>query len=191
VLGTAAWLASLARGDLGIHGGAVAADGGAWGVLAGREGGKSSLLAVLAGRGCEIVADDMLIVAEAETQPRVFAGPRCIDLRPDAGARLGVAHSVRRGEKRRMALPPAAAEHRLLGFVHLGWDDARVAVRTLPVTEALGRLDAHAAGTRAHIAAMLELAGLPHVALARPRDWEQADAAADALLAAIADPPGP
>ncbi|MFN2506155.1 MAG: hypothetical protein ABR540_18390 [Acidimicrobiales bacterium] len=63
-----------------LHGGAFVLDGGAWAILGERGSGKSSTLAWLAAQGLGIVADDLLVVNEGN----VAAGPRCIDLRPDA-----------------------------------------------------------------------------------------------------------
>ncbi len=63
-----------------FHTGAFVASGGAWGILGGRDDGKSTMLAWLAVHGHEIVCDDVLIVGQGDA----LAGPRCIDLRQSA-----------------------------------------------------------------------------------------------------------
>ena len=66
------------RGAETLHAGAIRLPGqlGAWVVMAAGGGGKSSLLAGLAMAGCEVVADDLVVVDGADC----YAGPRCIDL---------------------------------------------------------------------------------------------------------------
>jgi hypothetical protein len=73
-----------------FHAGAFVAGGRVWGVLGERKAGKSSLLASLSLAGVPVVADDILVVDGTTT----FAGPRSIDLRPDAAQRLGLGEEM-------------------------------------------------------------------------------------------------
>jgi hypothetical protein len=72
------------RGDVTLHAGAFATPAGAWGVMGTREAGKSAMLATLSMAGYPIVADDLLAIQDGS----VWAGPSCVDLRPDTAARF-------------------------------------------------------------------------------------------------------
>ncbi len=88
-----------------IHGGRVALGDTACGIVGGRHGGKSSLLAALAVGGTDVVCDDVLVVDGRD----VFAGPRTVDLREDAAAALGVGAEIGLAgarERRRLRLGP-------------------------------------------------------------------------------------
>jgi hypothetical protein len=101
----------------GMHAGAVDGTAGAWAVIGPKGAGKSTLLASLARAGVPIVTDDILVFRDSA----VMAGPRCIDLRPDAKD-FGLVVAVRPSDpRRRIALPPIAAEHPLMGLIHLEW----------------------------------------------------------------------
>jgi hypothetical protein len=155
-----------------FHAGAVSFDGdGAWAILGERGAGKSSLLAMLAGDGVEVLVDDLLVVAGQ----RCFAGPRCIDVRPEAAAALSIepdAPLVRSSERRRLRLPPCAGEYALRGFLHLTWGAEMRLDRLLPV-ERLPLLLEHrrVVGLGADFEHMLDLVALPAIRLTRPRDW--------------------
>lgn len=73
-----------------IHAGAFAGRDTAWGLVGGRGAGKSSTLAWLARAGMEVLCDDMLVL-EGRTP---LAGPRSVDLREDAAARLGAGEEI-------------------------------------------------------------------------------------------------
>jgi hypothetical protein len=169
-LTAAAWLAARLRGDEVMHAGACVHAGRAWVVIGDHEHGKSTLLALLLGLGIEILADDMVVIREG----RACAGPRCLDLRPEAGRLLDMGVPVRGGFKRRVSLPPIAAEYPLHGFVHLDWGERLVLERLRP-SERIGRLLAHT-GTppRRDPTDMLRLSELPHYLLSRPREWASA-----------------
>jgi hypothetical protein len=158
-------------GREGLHAGAVAVGGRALGVVGDRGAGKSSTLAWWALAGGEVVCDDLL-VADGE---QALAGPRSIDLRPDAAARLGAGERIGvtgARERWRLRLGPAAARHPLAGFVFLAWGD-RIDVRRLGAGERLRRLAPHRAVRRepARRDAVLDLASLPAWEISRPRDW--------------------
>jgi hypothetical protein len=183
------WLTSGAamfarwHGREALHGGAVVIGGEAWAVLATKTGGKSTLLAWLASRGHGIVSDDLLVIEGL----RVFAGPRCLDLRPDMAEALSGdgLRPAREASRRRVVLEPVPDVLTLGGIVHLAWGDGVAAAR-VPVAERIARLrmqnafGAAPAGERA----LLELAALPTVELRRPRVIDSLEAGADALLEA-------
>ena len=155
-----------------FHAGAVSFDGrGAWAILGAHGAGKSSLLAMLALEGVEVLVDDLLVVAEQ----RCFAGPRCIDLRPEAAEALSIgpdAPLVRSSERRRLTLPPCSGEYRLRGFLHLQWGaDVRLE-RLLPVQRLPLLLDhRRVIGLGADFEHVLDLVALPVIRLIRPPDW--------------------
>jgi hypothetical protein len=165
-----------------VHAGAVAVDGRALGVVGTRGAGKSSTLAWWALRGGEVLCDDLLVVDGRRT----FAGPRSIDLREDAAARLGAGEAIGvtgARERWRLRLAPTAGGHVLAGFVFLAWGDT-VSVRPLGVGERLERLVPER-GIRLEPArpdAVLDLAMLPAWEISRPRSWESLPEAGERLL---------
>lgn len=165
-----------------LHAGAFSLDGEtAWGVLGERGAGKSSLLAALALRGVEVLADDLLVVEKNHC----FAGPRCIDLRPEGAAALGVADQasvVRSTQRRRLALEPCSGTYRLGGFVSLEWGDS-ISVSPLTPADSFGLLVDHrrVAVLGADFPYLLELAGMPTLSFTRPRDWSKLDPAIEEL----------
>jgi hypothetical protein len=169
-----------------LHAGAFTLDGDtAWAVLGGRGAGKSSLLAALALHGVEVLSDDLLVIEGN----RCFAGPRCIDLRPEVAAALGVVHRasvVRSTERRRLALEPCSGAFRLGGFVSLAWGDA-IGVSPLTPAESFGLLVDHrrVAVLGADFPYLLGLAGMPAVRLTRPPRWSRLDAAIAQLTEAV------
>jgi hypothetical protein len=155
-----------------FHAGAFIVGGRAWGVLGQRQAGKSSLLASLSLVGVPVVSDDVLVL-DGTT---VFAGPRSIDLRPDAAKRLGVGEDVGMmgaRERWRLGLDPVEAELQMGGWLSLLWDDA-VAMREIRGAERLQTLGAHRASSLypPDPAGLLDLCALPCVELRRPRRWE-------------------
>ena len=152
-----------------FHGGAFVAGGGAWGVLGGRGMGKSSTLAWLSQHGHAVVADDLLVLRHGQ----VMAGPRCVDLRPDAadhlafGEDIGVVGSRARW---RATVGEVAAETPLRGWIHLAWGD-RVDVTPLRGVARLAQLvDQRALYLPAvDQVASMDLAMLPSWRFTRPR----------------------
>jgi len=143
VLAGAGSMAAHARGEVVVHAGAFVGPGGAWVVLGRREQGKSTLLAEQHLRGMPIMADDITVLRA----DRVCAGPRCIDLRPDAAhtLELGLDGPVRQGQRYRVELPPIDGEAPLAGFIELEWspqvslDPLRPAERVKRLLRASGR----------------------------------------------------
>jgi hypothetical protein len=150
-----------------MHAGAIAGPAGAWAVIGPKGAGKSTLLATLARAGVPIVTDDILVFRDGVA----MAGPRCVDLRPDAkGFGLGVA--VRPSDPRnRIALPPIAAEHRLVGLIHLEWSPTDTRLDPLDYREAIKRLLTLRSdrGYPRNPQALLDLAALPALVLRRAR----------------------
>jgi len=179
--------AVLARwaGRESFHAGAVLGDGGAWAVLGDRESGKSSTLGWLALQGHRVLADDLLVLDSGAA----LAGPRCIDLRPDAAAHLGAGEPigvVGTRERWRLRLEPVPARVPLCGWIALEWgpdvavEPVRGANRMLTlIPHRSVRLEPPAAG------ALIELASLPVLALRRPRSWDSLAAATERLMVAI------
>jgi hypothetical protein len=179
--------AVLARwaGREAFHAGAVLAGGGAWAVLGGRESGKSSTLGWLAAHGHPVLADDLLVL----DGDHALAGPRCIDLRPDAAERLQAGEPlgvVGTRERWRLPLEPVPARVPLRGWVELEWGED-VAVEPVRGAARLTALIPHRSVRLAPAAAgaLVELASLPLLRLRRPRRWDSLPLAAERLLAAI------
>lgn len=169
------------HGRTALHGGSFVAAGEAWGILGEREGGKSSTLARLALDGASVVSDD-LVVTDGR---RVFAGPRALDLRPeaarllDAGVPLGVLGAR---ERWRLRLGEAPAATPLAGWVFLTWG-SDVALTPVPPGERLKRLAAERSIrlTPHDPEALLRLAARPGWELRRPRSWSSLEAAVTLL----------
>jgi hypothetical protein len=174
-LTAAAWLAARLRGEEVMHAGAYIHDDGAWIVIGDHEHGKSTLLGLLLCLGVEILADDMIVVRDGNA----CAGPRCLDLRPEAAARLELGSPAREGFKNRVQLAPIRAEYPIYGFVHLAWSD-RLTLERLRPAERMARLLAHTGEPpRRRPADMLALSESPHFLLSRPRDWSTATRSAE------------
>lgn len=181
------------RGDLTLHAGAFYANGRAWGVVGEREAGKSTTLAMLAERGCPLLADDLLVLDGGV----VRAGPACIDLRPDAAKRMADARYI--GEiggrdRYRLTAPPGPARAPLGGFFLLGWDEeAGVTVERVPTGEALRVVYA-----QEYIGLMgpgdprkiVDLLGTPMWRVRRPPSWARGEETIEAILTVTADAGG-
>jgi hypothetical protein len=169
-----------------LHGGSFAVAGGGWGLLAGREGGKSTLLAVIARRGHEVLSDDLLVV---DGDGAVLAGPRCVDLREGAAEALGIAASGGgRDGRARLRLAPVAARVQLRGVVHLRFG-RRCAVTPVPIARRIELLREHALMRTAFPPdphGLLRMAALPTFELVRPRDLKVLEESAATLLGALA-----
>ena len=165
-----------------FHAGAFVTDDGVLGLLADREGGKSSTLGWLARQGRPVVCDDMLIV-EGRT---ALAGPRSVDLRPEAAEALGAGEplgTVGMRERWRLGLGPVEPALPLRGWVFLSWGD-EVRLESLPASERFARLFAHR-GVRLPPRdpdAVFDLATLPGWELTRPRRWNSVAEGAELLL---------
>jgi len=170
------------HGREGLHGGALALGGTAWGVVGDRFGGKSSLLAALAADGTDVVCDDVLVLAGREA----FPGPRTIDLREDAAAALGVGGDIGVAgarERWRLKLPPLTRPLALGGWVFTDWADD-VQMERLPASETLVRLYSNRSITvpPRNPTALLQLSALPAWELRRPRSWAAVPATLELLL---------
>lgn len=168
-----------------FHAGGFMGRSGVWGVLADREGGKSSTLARLALEGVPIVCDDVLVIEE----DTALAGPRAIDLREGPARALGVGDPlgvVGTRERWRMSLVEIEATLPLAGWVHLTWADG-LALERLPVSSRLRRLAEQRAValTPTDPGLLLRLAALPSFELRRPRAWSSLDSAVNLLLTSL------
>jgi hypothetical protein len=146
-------------------------------VIGPKGAGKSTLLASLNDIGVPIVTDDVLVFRDGA----VMAGPRCIDLRPDA-QRFGLGVAVRPSDPRnRITLPPIAAEHRLVGLIHLEWSPDETTIEPLDHREAIKRLLILRSekGYPRDLRALLGLAALPNLRLMRPKSMSRLEAVTD------------
>ncbi len=167
-----------------VHAAAVVLEGRAWGLLADREGGKSTTAALLSDGAPELLTDDLLVV-EGE---RCFAGPGSVDLRPAAAARLGGIPLGRIGQRERFRKPFAGPrlEAPLAGWVELAWSGGGPpAVVPVPVGERIAALARHASlpltGEQ-----LLDLAAAPMLRFTRPRSLADAHEHVAVLAAALA-----
>jgi hypothetical protein len=170
------------RGIDALHGGALLGADGAWVVIGTREAGKSSLLAQCHRHRAQVVSDDIVVVEGM----RCLAGPRFIDLRPDAAPLLGPGEVVRAGSKRRLRLPPMQAEVRLAGVIHLAWGPP-LELHPLRPAERLSRLAAlrNREGWPRDASLVLDLAVLPAFELRRPHGLESLADSAGLLMNAL------
>ena len=170
------------HGQESLHAGAIAVGGTAWGLIGDREAGKSSTLAWLVRNGAGLVCDDMLVLEGA----RVLPGPRSIDLRPDAAARLGLGESIPVSGARarwRLRAGPVPRDLRFGGWILLEWGD-EPALEPLRGRERLAVLLEHR-GVRlapARPEAVMDYAELPAWRLRRPRGWDGLASAGRRLL---------
>lgn len=191
------WLAptvcrySIQLGRIVLHGGVVATGERAVAVLGDREAGKSTLVAYAASHGDELsVLSDDLVVVEGHT---VFAGPRCIDLRPSAAGLWRSFRSVpsRDGSRRRVFLPGCAESARLVGLVVLQWGQELALTRLTPSAGLAAVLPHLSAGqSRPAFERVLSLADLPVWRLQRPKDPALLDTQLSMLIQrlSLADP---
>jgi hypothetical protein len=168
-----------------FHGGAFALAGDVWGLLADREGGKSTTLAWIAAQGLPVVCDDMLVLEDGTPH----TGPRVLDLRAEAAERLSAGNYlgiVGARERWRLELGEVPPGCRFRGWIFLAWGDD-VAVEPVPASERLPRLTEHL-GLRVPPLSpqrFLELAALPGWEFRRPRGWDRFEEAGSRLLAAL------
>src|SRR3954470_10910215 len=121
-----------------FHAGGFVTGGRAWAVVGERFDGKSTLMGALSLSGVEVIGDDTLVLDCLDCLP----GVRCVDLRPDAAARLGVddaAARVRHGWRHRLLLDGTPRRAPLAGWFFLNWAD-EISVRELPLAERVTRI---------------------------------------------------
>jgi hypothetical protein len=169
----AAIYAQWVPGRMAFHAGAFISGERGWAVVGERNDGKSTLMAALALAGLPVLGDDTLVLDGI----RCLSGARCVDLRPDAAAHLGIrdaVRTVRRGARERLFLdgpaPPAAP---LAGWLFLKWAD-ELAIRELHTPERIARIARRQGWHRRGVtdpARLLDFAALPAWELSRPRDW--------------------
>jgi hypothetical protein len=168
-----------------FHGGAFALGDDVWGLLADREGGKSTTLAWIAAQGLPVVCDDMLVLEDGKPH----AGPRVLDLRAEAAERLSAGNYlgiVGARERWRLELEDVPPRCRFRGWIFLTWGDD-VAVEPVAPSQRLPRLTEHL-GLRVPPLSpqrFLELAALPGWEFRRPHGWDRFEEAGSRLLAAL------
>jgi hypothetical protein len=179
----AAAVVALWQGRACVHAAGVLVGESAWGLLAEREGGKSTTAALLAERGCALFTDDMLVVSAREA----FAGPGSVDLRDEAAERLGGTSLGMIGSRTRWrkALARHVVAAPLGGFVELAWSDGPVRVSEVAAGERVAVLDRHLS-LPVRGAQLLELVDHPMLRFERPRALGAAAAATDRLVAELA-----
>lgn len=170
-----------------LHGGIVSDGQRALAVVGDKEGGKSTLLAWLALQTELLVMCDDLVVFDGDV---VFAGPRCIDLRPSSVPHLPDVIGrtlVRDGTRLRLPLPSAPPTSELIGLVVLEWAEEAKTV-AVPVGERLGRILPHALteGIPEGAAGVLGFATYRMWRLLRPRRWDCLPASAELLRELLA-----
>ena len=161
-----------------LHAGVFTAGGGAVLVVGGKEAGKSTTLAWLAGTaGAAVLADDLAVLEGDQVQ----AGPRTLDLRSADGER-----TVRGGDRSRVTLgsvPPALP---LAGIAVLDWGE-RFALTSVPMEDRPAVIGAHRMfpGLPVDPEALLELLAVPIVRMTRPPDPTRVAEAGATLLHAF------
>lgn len=169
-----------------FHAGGFSVDGRAWGVLGGREMGKSSLLMGLHASGVGIVSDDLMVLEAGH----VYGGPRCLDLRRGAAEQFGTGHPLGRVGRRdrwRVDLPPVPGRLPLQGWIVLGWSES-VRIEPIPASQRLAALAMNRAITAKgeSFRGLLDAVAFPVVLFSRPRDWARMDEGIARLLTALA-----
>lgn len=153
-----------------LHGGAVDAGGGAWGVLGQKEDGKSTLMAAMAAAGCVVLSDDMVVTDGVD----VLAGPRGVDLREGSAGRFpGLrGYSVRDGLRERVLAGPCPPRVPLRGWLVLA-EGPEVVLEPVPFPDRLAQLGVQRSVRLSSRVPelMLDLAARPMFRLVRPRDW--------------------
>jgi hypothetical protein len=151
-----------------IHAGAFEVGGGAILMLGDKEAGKSTTLAWLATQnGTPVLSDDLAVLDGDE----VLVGPRSIDLRVE-GALPGVSeHLVRSGERNRVRLAPTSPSLPLGGLVVLDWGP-ELALAPVGFAERMQLIARQRTfpTVSSNPTAMLDLASVPMIRAARPRD---------------------
>lgn len=186
-LAPVAAVASRWLGRESFHGGAVVIGDGAWVVLGDKQAGKSSTLAWLALAGQHVLSDDLVVLDGLA----VLAGPRSIDLRASAAARLGVGEPLGRiglRDRWRLKLAPVPAQVALRGWILLAWGGEAPSLTALRGAERLEQIVPHRAVRLlpADPAALVALSALPCYRLRRPRAWSSLAETAELLVASLA-----
>jgi len=173
------------RGLESLHGGAFVHGGKAWGLLADRDGGKSTLLAHLAADGRRILTDDLIAVDGLVA----FAGPRALDLRAEPAPHLGSTEYLGRVGARlrwRVHVDPVPAEVPFGGWFLLAWSND-LAITPLTGIDRLRGLGANRSlrlfpRDPFHI---VRLAALPAWRVERPEGFEHLKKTARGILQVI------
>jgi hypothetical protein len=176
-------------GSLALHGGVVGINARAWVLLGGERSGKTTLLAAMAARGYDVLADDLAVVTPDRV---VYSGPRCLDVRRSAAAVLAPespSFPVRH-HRVRVQLADVPDSLPLGGFVELRWG-RRIGIESLtPSQRATLVVDARTAWGPASAHALLDVVSARCFALVRPIGLVHLDVSIDRLVSAVRDEPG-
>ena len=179
---TARWL-----GRQSFHAGAFAIDTDVWGVLAEREGGKSTTLAWLAAHRHPIVCDDMLVLdgdaasrRPADSRSSRGGGASGWDWATTAGGSGSVSAGACRSTTYRPSCASGAGSSSP-GETTSPWSRVRAGERLPRLAQHLGLRVPPARPDR-----LLELAALPGWEFRRPRGWDRFDEAGSRLLEVLA-----
>ena len=173
------------RGDVTLHAGAFETPIGGWGVMGVREAGKSSILASIGAHGHPVVADDLLAILDGS----VWAGPSCVDLRPETAERFADAKYlgiVGNRPRYRLSTTPGRSRVPLRGFFVLDWHDSpEIAIEPLPPQERLQflyRQEYIRLVGYSNPEQLVPLVAMPAWQLTRPRDWSATEEVVERVL---------
>jgi hypothetical protein len=176
------------RGDVTMHAGAFETSAGAWGIMGSRNAGKSAMLAMLSERGQPTLADDLLTIQDSA----IWAGPDCVDLRPDTAKRFPKARylGVVGGRPRfRLSTPPSRPRAPMRGFFVIDWSEgSSIKVEPLAPKERLEwiyRQEYIPLVGYSDPSQMVPLIALPAWRITRPRDWAAGREVVDRVLEII------
>lgn len=116
-----------------------------------------------------------------------MAGPRTLDLRPDAAELIGgIASVVRNGDRRRIRLSDIQPEVSIGGWISLEIGE-EFSIEVVPPRARMARLAKQRTikVTPTDPAALLELASLPFLEVTRPLMWEETHVVLAELLDAV------
>jgi hypothetical protein len=147
-----------------------------------RGAGKSTALGQLAQAGCVVLADDLVIWRHGE----VLAGPRCVDLRPEAAEALGVGRHlgvIGSRERWRLDVVDAPSALAFAGLIQLRWGD-KSELKVLNVQDRLKLVFANGALPipMRPMPSALEVASHDAFSWTRPKDWGRSGDAIRLLL---------
>jgi hypothetical protein len=156
-----------------LHAGAFGVRDGVVLVLGDKEDGKSTTLARLAtAHAVPVLTDDLAVYSEG----RVFPGPRTIDLRAASWSELQPETTLVRGDRHRLELPCFVGSTQVRGVAILAWAD-RIALSPVPLAERITNLARQRTfpSLAADPVTLLDLASVPMVTAARPKDLDHLD----------------